>query len=247
MTEEENNEERNDALFNLTSEQILERIHELLDPFLLDAITEFRSVFNVLREVFTDPEKRLELIRRVSIILNEYPFRTLRNVNIPTSNVTFTSIDNTVGWAATNSGVNDTLGPIYLDEGSTTEKKNYDHLKKRQCYNCKKDLNFVEFKAASSDITEERAEELWQSNFLQFYCCYCNQQKVTKIIERHRKQLKTGIKNYWCLYLGNCPNRRVMNFPLGTYSHEEFFHICRDTCKYFNNNVNIPKMLRSDD
>ena len=43
----------------------------------------------------------------------------------------------------------------------------------RKCWNCQKTLYFGEFISSNLIITKERLAELWESSYLEFYCCSC--------------------------------------------------------------------------
>lgn len=74
----------------------------------------------------------------------------------------------------------------------------------RFCWNCKKPLNFKEFKETNRHYPEEILLEMWHNAQLQFYCCNC----YSRIIESGVRDLILKRQKF-CELLDNTTNTDV--------------------------------------
>lgn len=52
----------------------------------------------------------------------------------------------------------------------------------RVCFNCEKELKFIELKLINSDYEYKHLEKLWKSDNIRFYCCECYDYIINKSI-----------------------------------------------------------------
>ncbi|MFX1340550.1 MAG: hypothetical protein ACFFDK_18215, partial [Promethearchaeota archaeon] len=66
------------------------------------------------------------------------------------------------------------------------------NISKKYCWDCKKRLNFDEFKEVNQSFAEDKLLELWDHPSLQFFCCDC----YTELIRRDVKRLLSDQNQY---------------------------------------------------
>lgn len=49
----------------------------------------------------------------------------------------------------------------------------------RKCWNCGRTLFFSEFSSTNSSISKERLIKLWESEYIELFCCSCYERKIT--------------------------------------------------------------------
>ena len=51
---------------------------------------------------------------------------------------------------------------------------------KRECFNCHREIGFTGFYIRNKDMTKEQLEKIWESPYIELYCCSCFRKEENK-------------------------------------------------------------------
>ncbi len=140
------------------------------------------------------------------------------------------------------------LEQLNLDEDEDVEYENISRTRegeissareetpKKNCYKCNDELTFKNLRIANPSVDEEHLKKLFESPYIEFYCCSCCSYLETKtpysVVRELIKQLNLMEKNV------SYPLNRIWHFKMSGYREDELIFYLNEVAKVKNNNPN---------
>jgi len=127
----------------------------------------------------------------------------------------------------------DTFESLDINIDVCIEQDDVFRTPKKICYSCKREITLLELNLANPSIDEDHLKKLFESPYIEFYCCNCYEIKSPYSIVR-------DLISYLNLLEKNIiyPMKRIWNFKISNYKKEELKFYLEEVIKIKNDKPN---------